>query len=486
MTLSRCRCRRLFVLISLAALAAAGGRAAGAAAPPPVTVPLSPEELKLRVDWRTSMAQIPLPEKACFQAAYPDKLWVAVPCTTPPPFPMLPRRGHRPLTVGNGSDVSAEAPAGFISATTGTFAVAGVTSESALLDNVGSPVADAYTLQINTNFFSSSACAGSPNPDCLAWEQFVFLNYGSGSGALFIQYWLIQYNATCPAGEDWNQFSFSGSSDIYCWKNNSVGAAAVTNQPITNLAHLAMTGSVSVSADRNLISAGTMMWAVPGDNTVDAAAGWQISEFNVVGPGGGSQANFNSGATVTPRVEITYHGAGSPICVPEGFTGETNNLSFGPTAPAASPPGPALLFTQSTTGGAASPCAAATSVGTAPLDYYTVTPCRVFDSRSGSPLSNGTRNFQVTGKCGIPTSAKAISANLTTVGPQGAGFLTLYPGDATLPQASTINFTAGQVLANNIVVELALDGTGTLNLYASIAGATSTTNALLDVSGYFQ
>jgi hypothetical protein len=46
-----------------------------------------------------------------------------------------------------------------------------------------------------------------------------------------------------------------------------------------------------------------------------------------------------------------------------GFTGETNNLSFGPNAPAASQPGPALIFTESSAGGAPSFCAAATSVG---------------------------------------------------------------------------------------------------------------------------
>ncbi len=47
----------------------------------------------------------------------------------------------------------------------------------------------------------------------------------------------------------------------------------------------------------------------------------------------------------------------------DGFTDETNNLSFGPTAPAASQPGPAVIFQESTAGGAGSNCAAATTVG---------------------------------------------------------------------------------------------------------------------------
>jgi len=58
-----------------------------------------------------------------------------------------------------------------------------------------------------------------------------------------------------------------------------------------------------------------------------------------------------------------YGGTDPPVCGTEGFTGETNNLSFGPTAPPASGPGPALLATESSAGGAPTSCAAATEVG---------------------------------------------------------------------------------------------------------------------------
>src|SRR5207247_2639693 len=58
-----------------------------------------------------------------------------------------------------------------------------------------------------------------------------------------------------------------------------------------------------------------------------------------------------------------YGGTAAPTCVAQGFTGETNNLSFGPSAPAASPLGPAVIFDESTAGGATSNCAAATTVG---------------------------------------------------------------------------------------------------------------------------
>ena len=92
------------------------------------------------------------------------------------------------------------------------------------------------------------------------------------------------------------------------------------------------------------------------------AANWQVTEFNVFGDCCLSQANFNNGSTIVARTRVIYGGRNPPVCVAQGFTGETNNLSFGPNAPAASQPGPALIFDESSAGGA-SFCVAATTVG---------------------------------------------------------------------------------------------------------------------------
>lgn len=93
--------------------------------------------------------------------------------------------------------------------------------------------------------------------------------------------------------------------------------------------------------------------------------------------------------------------------------------------------------------------------------------------------------FQVAGRCGIPADAKAVSANLTIVVPRGYGVLTIYPGDAPLPLASTLNFSPGQVRANNAMVLLAGDGSGRITAFASIGGD-GTTDLILDVNGYFK
>lgn len=323
-----------------------------------------PEVAARKLSWSRSMLQQPSQRPGCYRSDYPSTTWKQVRCTSGPSYPMPPRRGARALTVGNGSDVSAQIASGFVSQAIGTFdSVSNVTSESSPIGNSGSPVANAYTLQLNTDHFTSSACAGSPNPGCLGWEQFVFENFGSGARA-FIQYWLLRFNTTCPSG--WNQFSFNGSSDIYCFRNNSSGAVSIPVQPIGNLANLSVTATVTASSDSVAVSTGSSVFTVNGDNSVNAAASWKIAEFNVFGDGGNSSggggATFNSGAVIVPRTRVFGNTNAAPMCVAQGFTGETNNLSFGPSAPLASPPGPALIFSESSAGGAAF-CGAATSVG---------------------------------------------------------------------------------------------------------------------------
>jgi len=83
--------------------------------------------------------------------------------------------------------------------------------------------------------------------------------------------------------------------------------------------------------------------------------------------------------------------------------------------------------------------------------YYTVTPCRVVDTRDpggplGSPalLALADRTFTVAGVCGIPADATAISVNLAVTGPTDAGNVRLRAGGSVVPLVSSINYAAGQ------------------------------------------
>ena len=119
-------------------------------------------------------------------------------------------------------------------------------------------------------------------------------------------------------------------------------------------------------------------------------------------------------------------------------------------------------------------------------DFYTMTPCRVFDTRTTTPLASGaTRVFTVAGSCGIPSTAKAVSVNLTSVSPTAGGSITLFPGGLGLPNTTTVSFVAGQNRGNNAIMALAPDGAGTIQGFATVNDGGSV-HLILDVNGYFE
>ena len=103
------------------------------------------------------------------------------------------------------------------------------------------------------------------------------------------------------------------------------------------------------------------------------------------------------------------------------------------------------------------------NVNSTPLPFVALTPCRLADTRGngflppfGPPsLSPGiTRDFPVAGNCGVPVDAAAVSFNFTVQGTMGTGFLATYPQGEAWPGNSTLNYYAGDILANNAVVAL--------------------------------
>jgi pseudomonalisin len=143
-----------------------------------------------------------------------------------------------------------------------------------------------------------------------------------------------------------------------------------------------------------------------------------------------------------------------------------------------------VVASNGTCASARSATAAANACVT-PLRFYTVPPCRVFDTRQSASLAALTTTaFQVTGACGIPSTAQVVSANLTIVAPTNGGYLTLFPAGAALPPTSTLNFRPGQTRAN--IAMTALGAAGQVDVYVGMSGTGGSTNVLLDVNGYYQ
>ena len=119
-------------------------------------------------------------------------------------------------------------------------------------------------------------------------------------------------------------------------------------------------------------------------------------------------------------------------------------------------------------------------------------PARLMDTRSGGQTIDGqfsgggaigpgqTRDLTVTDRGGVPASGVgAVALNVTVVGSTSGGFLTVYPKGVATPNASNLNFTAGQVIANMAIVKVGAGGQITIsNPYGS-------TPVIVDVVGWF-
>jgi len=123
------------------------------------------------------------------------------------------------------------------------------------------------------------------------------------------------------------------------------------------------------------------------------------------------------------------------------------------------------------------------------LQFFAIAPCRVVDTRNpvstnGGPMmgNDSQRNFAIRGTCGVPSTAKAVSLNVTIVSPTAASFLTLWPSGGAKPVVSTINFTQNDPsLANGAIVAVSANSTD-----LSVYNNSGSVHVLLDVTGYFQ
>ena len=135
---------------------------------------------------------------------------------------------------------------------------------------------------------------------------------------------------------------------------------------------------------------------------------------------------------------------------------------------------------------------ATVSSGPKPI-FVSITPCRLVDTRP-APTTVGTRatplnpaetaTFTVhgtNGNCTIPAGAVAIDANVTITAPTSDGFLTMFPADAALPNASNLNWSAGQApTPNAVTVDLSADGK------VNVFNERGTVNVIIDIVGYYE
>ena len=124
--------------------------------------------------------------------------------------------------------------------------------------------------------------------------------------------------------------------------------------------------------------------------------------------------------------------------------------------------------------------------------FIPIEPCRLIDTRPSNqigprstPLApNETITLQVTGStgecAGIPAEATGAAMNMTAIQPTAQSFLTVYPSDGTQPNASNLNWAAGDPPTPN-KVDVKLGGDGAVEVFNSVG----TVHLAADLVGYY-
>jgi hypothetical protein len=125
--------------------------------------------------------------------------------------------------------------------------------------------------------------------------------------------------------------------------------------------------------------------------------------------------------------------------------------------------------------------------------YVPITPCRLADTRpapdtvgsKNTPIGAGqTHTFTVrgvNGNCTIPAGATAIVANVTAVAPTAQSFMAIWPADKPQPNASSLNYSAGQAAVPNAVT-VTLSGDGKIKAF----NKNGNVNVIIDIAGYYE
>lgn len=118
-----------------------------------------------------------------------------------------------------------------------------------------------------------------------------------------------------------------------------------------------------------------------------------------------------------------------------------------------------------------------------PGAFRSLAPSRIFDTRNSAPVGkDAVVTFQVAGANGIPASVAAVVFNLTVTETRSFGFITAYPSGtgAATPNASNLNFSAGQTVPNLVTVPVGADGK-----VALFNRSDNTAQLIADVAGYY-
>ncbi len=131
------------------------------------------------------------------------------------------------------------------------------------------------------------------------------------------------------------------------------------------------------------------------------------------------------------------------------------------------------------------------TVSAAAGSVVAVSPTRLLETRIGAGLrtvdgqsqgdgrvdAGAVREVVVRGRGGIAAGAVSVFLNVAAVDPSGPGFITVYPCGTTRPEASTVNYSGGDVVNNAVLAKLGSGGKVCVYSMRS-------TDVVIDATGY--
>jgi hypothetical protein len=117
--------------------------------------------------------------------------------------------------------------------------------------------------------------------------------------------------------------------------------------------------------------------------------------------------------------------------------------------------------------------------------FVAAPPTRALDSRLGTggysaALGANAELVIDVRSAGVPVEATEVVLNITVADPTVASYLTVWPAGDAMPNSSNVNFAAGQVTANLVVVPIGANGG------VRVFNAFGHTHVIADVVGYYR
>ena len=300
---------------------------------------------------------------------------------------------------------------------------------------------DVYSLQLNANAFTTPACSSSPN--CYGWEQFIYSQTQCNGACIFIEYWLLNHNSSCPVGQGWLYYAGTPTTVPGCYLNTAFKGLPV--QPLSDLAGLRLSGAVSGNTDTVSLSvANGDVYAASNASIAGLGQGWTQVEYNLVGDCCALGAYFTSGpAAIKVRVSTVNGTQSAPVCSTTptcvggfcGDTAETNNLNLTGSCTATGGAQPAISFVES--GGSPLP------PGVTQGDTHLITIGGVhydFQETGEYILAQAGTDLIIQARQDYLGASHAVSWNVGLAVQMGKDLIILYPGAKLI-----INLVAAQL-----------------------------------------